>query len=82
LGQFYPLEYIRNITLSDEKMGIVPKILSSGWCRVFTSSKLVAACPQGNYLGQLNAGTNPQAAMKSTVRLKAPQFLRIDPFNY
>jgi hypothetical protein len=37
---------------------------------------------QGNYLGQLNAGTNPQAAMKSTVRLKAPQFLRIDQLDY
>lgn len=37
---------------------------------------------QGNYLGQLNAGTNPQAAMKTAVHLKAPEFLRIDQINY
>ena len=37
---------------------------------------------QGNYLGQLQAGTNPQAAIKSTARLKAAQFLRIDQSNY
>lgn len=37
---------------------------------------------QGNYLGQLNAGTNPQAATKAAVHLKGPEFLRIDHFNY
>lgn len=37
---------------------------------------------QGNYLGQLHAGTNPQAGLKTAVDLKAAELLRIDQINY